>query len=269
MRRRIVAILLVMFVVLNLWCVSRVYAANVCTIKANFSPSNPKAGDTVNIDVSAEEINEAIVGVAFSLDFNSNLLSITSVEAETGWTVTQTDTLITLFTDGLESTTQTGKICSIKLIVNGDADETSTTINLHNIEVTKEDASTVEIGDVTQDINITKASTDPEPTPEPDTNTNIDNETNTNVGNETNTNVDNETNTNVGNETNINTNNSNSNSNAGQITNISFNGKASDATTSKTESLPYTGKALIGVGAISIIIVAVMSYVKYNKYKNI
>lgn len=268
MRR--LSVLIIIALLLNILIGGTVFANNICQISASFNPSNPIQGQELEITISAKDITEGISVVSFTLDYDSSVFEFTGVEKNDGWTISQTESLITIITDDYNATTKAGNIGKIKLKVNDNATLGNTLIKLTSIEVVKEDATIVSIGEVSQDITIKQDII----TPSEDTNTtNITGETNTtNTTEETNT-------TNTTEETNItNTTEETNSTNTIEVTNMTntTNIRNNNATVetknteSKNSNLPYTGNAIKGMGILLLIITfSIISYKKYFKYKNI
>lgn len=191
---------LIMFIIsiISIGILNNSYAVSVCTIKGEFSPNNPIPGQEVTIDISATEINEAIAGLSFSLEYDEEKLDFVSATATDLWEISQTETLFTILTKNYEATNNTGKIATIKLKVKENASASETTIEFTNIEATTDDGDSVTIGDISSKINIgTKSeqqennTSENDTTPAEDTQTNVkpDNDNN-NENNENNENND-------------------------------------------------------------------------------
>ena len=126
------------------------YAAddNIVTIHSSFYPSNPKQGGEITIEISSTVLEEGITGVGFNLEYDSEKIEFVSITAESGWKADDpVESLFTIFTSDSEATTTTGKIATIKLKVKDSAPVSETQINIKNMEVTTDDASTVSIKD--------------------------------------------------------------------------------------------------------------------------
>ena len=275
MRKKFLVILTIFFVMLNLIYVTNSFAATVCTIKASFSPNNQKPGDEVSIVVSATEINEAISGVGFSLEYDENVFDFSSANAVTGWTLTRTENLFTILTQNYEGTTQKGDICTIKLKVKDGVEPTTKTIKLIGIQVAKEDASVIQLEEISQDIAITKA-----------TNTDTGTGSGTNSGSGAQSSTGTQGGTNSGTQADAGkgiSSSSGTDSNSGES---SGSGSASSSSSSQTKDtsnesksvkntstnvkrLPYTGRAIMGTGIFLCIVAIIISFICYRKYKNV
>lgn len=287
---RKISVLIIAVFILNLFIGGNVFAANVCKISASFNPSNPYQGNEVTISLSVSEITEGIAAVGFSLDYDSDVFEFSGTEKADGWSIIPVEGIqFTIHTDSYEATSDAGTIGTIKLKVKDNARLGNALIKLSNIEVAKDDSSTIAIDDLEQNILIQK---------EESNNTNTDTNDNTNAIDNTNT-VDNtidntvdntidNTNTNANDNTNINTDaginantNSNANANTSNIENTGISTENDDTNTNtekastkvenKNSVLPYTGKSHLFIGGVLVIafIFVIISYKKYLKYKNV
>ena len=259
---RKVSVLLVIFLLINLLVVGNVLADNICTISAGFNPSNLNPGKELKITISAKDITEGISAVSFTLDYDSSVFDFAGVEKKDGWTISQTETLYSIITDDYNATTTAGDIGVIKLKVKDDAKIGTTPVKLTTIEVAKEDASLISIGEISQNITIEKANTSS------NNNSNITNTTNTT----NNTQPVNTTNTTKStNDTNKNTTNTVSENSNKKSTNT-INNENTNTAKSKNVVLPNTGNVAKGIGVVGILLVAIFSIIsltKFFKYKNI
>ena len=259
---RKVSVLLVIFLLINLLVVGNVLADNICTISAGFNPSNLNPGKELKITISAKDITEGISAVSFTLDYDSSVFDFAGVEKKDGWTISQTETLYSIITDDYNATTTAGDIGVIKLKVKDDAKIGTTPVKLTTIEVAKEDASLISIGEISQNITIEKANTSS------NNNSNITNTTNTT----NNTQPVNTTNTTKStNNTNKNTTNTVSENSNKKSTNT-INNENTNTAKSKNVVLPNTGNVAKGIGVVGILLVAIFSIIsltKFFKYKNI
>ena len=259
---RKVSVLLVIFLLINLLVVGNVLADNICTISAGFNPSNLNPGKELKITISAKDITEGISAVSFTLDYDSSVFDFAGVEKKDGWTISQTETLYSIITADYNATTTAGDIGVIKLKVKDDAKIGTTPVKLTTIEVAKEDASLISIGEISQNITIEKANTSS------NNNSNITNTTNTT----NNTQPVNTTNTTKStNNTNKNTTNTVSENSNKKSTNT-INNENTNTAKSKNVVLPNTGNVAKGIGVVGILLVAIFSIIsltKFFKYKNI
>lgn len=263
------------FMIIGLICISALntsYAASVCKIKGFFSPSNPKQGQEVTVEILADQINEAIAGVGFTLEYDTELFDYISEEVAEEWDLTKTDSLFTILTKNNEATTKTGKIIAIKLRVKENASISTTPIKISHIEVTSDTADTVNIEDITQEINIT-SNQDQEQEQgqqEQEQEQQEQQEQQNNIPAET-ENKDNNQNNNSSNEKPTTTTDVDTNRikviNGDKSNNDSL--QKTDSSTA-TKKLPKTGIATISFITIAISIIAsIICYNAYRKYKNI
>ena len=263
---RKVSVLLVILLLFNLLVVGNVLADNICTISAGFNPSNLNPGKELKITISAKDITEGISAVSFTLDYDSSVFDFAGVEKKDGWTISQTETLYSIITDDYNATTTAGDIGVIKLKVKDDAKIGTTPVKLTTIEVAKEDASLISIGEISQNITIEKANTSSNNNS--NNNSNITNTTNTT----NNTQPVNTTNTTKStNNTNKNTTNTVSENSNKKSTNT-INNENTNTAKSKNVVLPNTGNVAKGIGVVGILLVAIfliISLTKFFKYKNI
>lgn len=264
------------FMIIGLICISALntsYAASVCTIKGFFSPSNPKQGQEVTVEISADQINEAIAGVGFTLEYDTELFDYISEEVAEEWDLTKTDSLFTILTKNNEATTKTGKIIAIKLKVKENVNISTTPIKISHIEVTTDTADTVNIEDITQEINITSNQEQEQGQQEQEQEEQEQQEQQeqqNNIPAET-ENKDNNQNNNSSNEKPTTTTDVDTNRikviNGDKSNNDSL--QKTDSSTA-TKKLPKTGIATISFITIAIsIIVSIICYNAYRKYKNI
>lgn len=121
--------------------ITRVYANNSCKIQTDLSSTYAKVGTEIEMSISISNINEAIAGVGFSLNYDTSILEIVKINSSIDWTITQTENFFTLFTKDYEATTKAGKIASIVFKVKNYEQATNTTaITLSSIQITKDDA---------------------------------------------------------------------------------------------------------------------------------
>ena len=153
MKKRILGILLVTFIVLVTFGLN-VYAANICTVEAQFSAKKIEAGEEINIEIETTQINEKIAGIGFALYYDTDVFDFISANAESGWTLSQTENLYTIFKEDYESTTEASKMLTITLKAKENVNNISTTIKLDNVDATKDDATTVSLESISQDIII-------------------------------------------------------------------------------------------------------------------
>lgn len=260
------------FMIIGLICISALntsYAASVCTIKGFFSPSNPKQGQEVTVEISADQINEAIAGVGFTLEYDTELFDYISEEVAEEWDLTKTDSLFTILTKNNEATTKTGKIIAIKLRVKENASISTTPIKISHIEVTTDAADTVNIEDITQEINIT-SNQEQEQEQGQQEQEQEEQEQQNNIPAET-ENKDNNQNNNSSNEKPTTTSDVDTNRikviNGDKSNNDSL--QKTDSSTA-TKKLPKTGIATISfITSAILIIVSIICYNAYRKYKNI
>lgn len=266
---RKVSVLLVILLLFNLLVVGNVLADNICTISAGFNPSNLNPGKELKITISAKDITEGISAVSFTLDYDSSVFDFAGVEKKDGWTISQTETLYSIITDDYNATTTAGDIGVIKLKVKDDAKIGTTPVKLTTIEVAKEDASLISIGEISQNITIEKANTSSNNNS--NNNSNITNTTNT-TNNTQPVNTTNTTNTTKStNNTNKNTTNTVSENSNKKSTNT-INNENTNTAKSKNVVLPNTGNVAKGIGVVGILLVAIFSIIsltKFFKYKNI
>ena len=153
MKKRVLVVLLITFIVLFTFCLN-VYASNICTVEAQFSAKKIEAGEEINIDIETTQITEKIAGIGFALYYDTDVFDFVSANVESGWTLSQTENLYTIFKEDYESTTETGKLLTITLKAKDSVNNISTTIKLNNIDATKDDATTVSLESINQDIII-------------------------------------------------------------------------------------------------------------------
>ena len=141
MKRKVLAIVLVLFLMPMMLCTSS-YAANICDVEATATPSTIKPGDEVNITVAVKNITEAIAGVSFTLNYDDeDTFDFVSATAGSNWTVTRVENSYTVLTEDFESTTTAGTIVTIKLKAKSTITEGSTKdITLSSVEISKDDA---------------------------------------------------------------------------------------------------------------------------------
>lgn len=267
-----ISVLLIVIFILNIFVVGNAFATNVCKISASFNPNNPYLGKEVSIKISASEITEEISVVGFTLNYDSNIFEYSGIEKADGWSIIPIEGIrFNIHTDSYEGTKTAGAIGTIKLKVKDNANLGNTLIKISDIEVAKDDASTIEIGDLEQNISIQKEETNNTST-DTNTSTNTNTDTNTNTNTSTNTNIDTNTSTNT--NTNINTNtaikeNANTDTEKNIITTSdeSINTKEEN----KNINLPYTGNAPMFIGGILILlsIFSIIAYKKYLKYRKV
>ena len=265
---RKISVLIIAVFILNLFIGGNVFAANVCKFSASFNPSNPYQGNEVTISLSVSEITEGIAAVGFSLDYDSDVFEFSGTEKADGWSIIPVEGIqFTIHTDSYEATSDAGTIGTIKLKVKDNARLGNALIKLSNIEVAKDDSSTIAIDDLEQNILIQK---------EESNNTNTDTNDNTNAIDNTNINTD------AGINANTNSNsNANANANTSNIENTGISTENDDTNTNtekastkvenKNSVLPYTGKSHLFIGGVLVIafIFVIISYKKYLKYKNV
>ena len=280
MKNRVLkALVIFIIIIVSIGILNNSYAVSVCTIKGAFSPSNPQPGQEITIDISATEINEAIAGVSFTLEYDAEKFDIVSANATDLWEISQIETQFTILTKNYEATKNTGKIATIKLKVKENAAVSETTIKLLNIEATTDDMDSVTIGEISQQISITSKEGQKEIKPSENENTSAkDNKTNVEPDN-----GNNKENTNNGNNnqnqqftekpttsTEVDSNKIvvvNGNTNSSSSTKAESTNK--DATTTN-KSLPKTGLTMIYHIAIVVAIIGMgAGFISYRKYKNI
>lgn len=281
-----ISVLLIVVFILNIFVVGNAFATNVCKISASFNPNNPYLGKEVSIKISVSEITEEISVVGFTLNYDSNIFEYSGIEKADGWSIIPIEGIrFNIHTDSYEGTKTAGAIGTIKLKVKDNANLGNTLIKISDIEVAKDDASTIEIGDLEQNISIQKEETNNTST-DTNTSTNTNTDTNTNTNTSTNTNIDTNTSTNTSTNTNIETNtstntNTNINTNTAIKENANTDTEKNIITTSdesintkeenKNINLPYTGNAPMFIGGILIIssIFSIIAYKKYLKYRKV
>ena len=263
-----ISVLIIVLFMLNIFMIGNVFAANVCKISASFNPSNPYQGNEVTIKISASEITEDIAAVGFTLNYDSDIFEFSGTEKADGWTIIPIEGIqFTIHTDSYEATRNAGTIGTIKLKVKNNAKLGNSLIKISDIEVAKDDSSTLKIGDLEQNILIQKEESN-------NTNTNTIDNTNTDTNTNTNTNTDTIDNANTNVNTNTSTNTS-SKENASTSTEKKDTTTNNEKTNAKVENkktvLPYTGKAHLFIGSVLVIasIFVIISYKKYSKYKNV
>lgn len=281
MKKNVLKVLIMLIIsILAIGILNNSYAVSVCTIKGEFSPNNPTPGQEVTIDISATEINEAIAGLGFTLEYDAEKFDIVSATPTDLWNIDQNENLFTIVTKNNEAIKNTGKIASIKLKVKDNALVSESTIKLTKIEVATDNGDSVTIGEISKTINITTKEGQQENKPSGDDNkpaedkpTDVDsehdnnNDNNENKGNEnqnqqatekptTSTEVDNNKIVVV-----------NGNTNSGSSTKAESSNK--DASTTN-KSLPDTGLTMIYTIVIAVILIGMgASFIAYRKYKNI
>ena len=284
MKNKVLKVLIMLIIsMLSICILNNSYAVSVCTIKGDFSPNNPKPGQEVTIDISATEINEAIAGLGFYLDYDTEKFDIISATATDLWEISQTETQFTILTNNNEATKITGKIATIKLKVKENAPVSETTIKLSNIEATTDDADSVTIGDISETINITTKEEQQENKPSEDNDTkpkdnltDVDSEhENNNTKNNNNNNKDNNNQNQQQTQkpttsTDVDSNKIvvvNGNTNTGSSTKAESTSKDTSTT---NKSLPKTGITTICISAIVVALIGMgASFIAYRKYKNI
>ena len=247
--KKLKVLIMLIISILSIGILKNSYAVSVCTIKGEFSPNNPIPGQEVTIDISATEINDAIAGLGFSLEYDAEKFDIVSATATDLWEISQTETLFTILTKNFEATKNTGKIATIKLKVKENVSTSETTIKLTNVEVTTDDGGSVNIGDISETINITTkegqqenkpSENDAKPTEKPTISTEVDNNKIVDVNGKT---------------------------NSGASTKDESTNK--DASTTN-KLLPKTGVNMVYTIAITVVLIGMgASFAAYRKYKNI
>ena len=272
MKNNVLKVFAIMIICLfSMSLLSSCYAASVCTIKFVTSPSNPQPGQRVTIEVSATEINEAIAGVGFTLEYDADIFEVVNATATEAWEITQTESLFTLLTKNYEATTTTGKLATIVLKVKDDATKSDTVLKFTKVSAVGDDYKPISIGDISTTINISNKE-DQYVNPPADTNNESTNTVPNNNNNNNNANNNNNNSSNVQNTEKpatssdvddnkivvVNGNTGNNNS--------SKNGDVSTA----TKNLPKTGVKTISILTIAIaMITMIVSYRAYKRYKNI
>ena len=280
MKNNVLKILTILIIsVLAIGVLNNSYAVSVCTIKGNFSPNNPNPGQEVTIDISATEINEAIAGVGFTLEYDTEKFDIITVTDTDSWEIDRSENSFTLVTKNREAITNTGKIATVKLKVKDNAPISESTIKLTSIEVATDDGDLVSIGDISEIINITAKEEQQEnqhsggndTKPEENNPTDVDSEReNENTNNNNNDNQNEQQTQKPTTSTDVDSNKIvvvNGNKNSGSSTKAESSSKDSSIT---NKSLPKTGITTICIGAIVIALIGmVASFMAYRKYKNI
>ena len=294
MKKNVLKVLIMLIIsILAIGILNNSYAVSVCTIKGELSPNNPNPGQEVTIDISATEINEAIAGLSFTLEYDAEKLEMISATATDLWKMDISENSFTIITQNNEAITNTEKIVTIRLKVKDNAPISESTIKLTHIEVATDDADAVTIEDISNDINIVAKSEQQENKPSGDDNkpaedkpTDVDSENENN--NENNSNNENNNNNNNNNEK---TNNDNQNqqptekpSTSTEVDNnkiVVVNGNTNRGSSTKAESsnkdasttnksLPDTGLTMIYTIAIAVVLIGMgASFIAYRKYKNI
>lgn len=149
---KILLIVCITFLICNI-PITKVYADNVCKIQADLSSTYAKPGTEIEMPISISNINEAIVGVGFSLKYDTSILEIVKLNNSNDWIITQTENFFTIFTKDYEETTQSGKIASIVFKVKNYEQATNTTaITLSSIQITKDDASVENLEEIKKEL---------------------------------------------------------------------------------------------------------------------
>ena len=162
MKKKILSLFIIIFVVLNCIVSSSVYAEkSICTVKADLSLSNPKPGQEFNIVISAKDITEKIAGLSFLLDYDSTVFEVLNQKDENGWKSEVIEGSYTITTSNYEGTLVEGTIITIPIKVKDSAVEAQKEILIKNIKVADEDAAVVPVGDIKFTISIGKTSEEP------------------------------------------------------------------------------------------------------------
>ena len=291
MKKKIIFSILVLFMLLSIISINTVFAdTEVAKIGATLSKETILKGEEVDIVISANEINEGIAGMTFSVNYDDTLFDFVSKTDGDIWTSSKLENSYTILTESFEATTQTGNIITIKLkakdTITADKQDT---ISITDIELSKDDASTASVADIIKNITVKVSNGNSGDNPETNTvntnttntNTTNTNTTNTNTTNtnttNTNTTNTNTTNTNTTNTntTNTNTTNTNTTSTNTAIINITntnvtnINTTSTNATTTTDSKLPKTGEEdyIILIGSAVVAIIGAISYIRYKRNK--
>lgn len=132
---------------------TKLYANNVCQIQADLSSTYAKPGTEIEMSISISNINEAIAGVEFSLDYDSSILEVVKLNNTNNWTITQTENFFTIFTKDYEATTQAEKMASIIFKVKNHEQVNATAVTLSSIQITKDDASVVNLEEIKKELS--------------------------------------------------------------------------------------------------------------------
>lgn len=156
MKRKISIILIVVFILVSSCFFTKVYAKrdNICTIDASLSNDNPKSGEEFELSILATQINEAIAGVGFSLNYDESVLEFVKITNVQGWTISKTENFFTILTTNFEAVTKTGKIGGIIFKAKNNIEATTTNITLTAIQIIENDASSVDLSDITKSLTI-------------------------------------------------------------------------------------------------------------------
>ena len=264
--KKIITMLLIIFITINICYISRVYAAGLCTLNASFSAETTNPGKEVVLTISTTNINGGLSGVNVTLEYDESVLELLGVEKVDGWTIMQTENSFAIVTDNSEETTKTGNIGKIKLKVLDSAAKTKTSIKLTSVQATRDGATMEKLDDISKDLNIVKATSSSD-----SSNNGTNNEQNNEKDKEGNQGQSqgqsqNSSSSSKSNNTQSNANKNNSSSNSKSSTNTVQTKKAK----TQNSKLPYTGSLSIGIGSVLIItIIAAVSYMKYIKYKDV
>ena len=305
MKSKLLACLVIICVIINVFAISSVNAeTTVATIGASFSKVTLNPGDELSIVISASQINEAIAGMSFTLTYDDTLFDYVGDTAGSIWTSSKLENSYTILTKTYEGTTQTGEIITITLRAKSTITTESTdTITISAIELSKDDASTVPMdGELTKDITIKVSSSESGNNSGSNSGNESGNNSGSNSGNESGNNSGsnsgnesgnnsgsnsgnesgNNSGSNSGNESGNNSgsnsgsqsgNNSSSNSGSQSGNNSSSNSGTSSSTTDTTSTdgkIPQTGELsdiIVAGSAIFVSVIGIVSFVVYKKIK--
>ena len=310
MIRKISIVLIIISFILSNCFFTKVYAEEtpVCTLEADFNKDSAKPGEEIELSISTTQVNEAIAGVGFSLNYDESVLEFVELNNAQGWTTSKTENLFTIFTTNYEAVTQTGKIGGIILKVKNNIEATDTNITLTAVQVTKDDASSIDLNEITKTLTIDYSTSEEENNQDdPNENGNNQDDPNENGNNQDDPNEDgnnqddpnedgnnqddpnedgnnqddpnedgniqddpNEDGNNQEDSNEYENNQEDSIENGNTNNEESSNQNTKENTSKKDSALPYTGSFAATWGIIVMItIIGVISFIKYRKYRKI
>ena len=290
MKKKVLSIL-VIFVILISALKINVNAESGCQITL-IPQSSVEPGKEIKIELKLSNIttNDGIGAYQTTLTYNSDIFSYSSVDGNGTWEkpTVNTDTkgiikLVATTSDG-ECVKKDDNMAILTFKVNSNTTEGKYEIGLNNTEVS-DGNQTLNVQEYKTNIIVKKASennTDKTDDNKNSTTNNTTDQNNTNNSNNTtdknNTNTSNNatdknntnTSNNVSDKNNTNKSNTTTNKNNNVTTTNTTNIKTKDNNTKVLNNYPYSGVEKIVIPIISVaVVVIVLSYFKYRRYKNI
>lgn len=278
MKKKVLSIL-VIFVILISALKINVNAESGCQITL-IPQSSVEPGKEIKIELKLSNIttNDGIGAYQTTLTYNSDIFSYSSVDGNGTWEkpTVNTDTkgiikLVATTSDG-ECVKKDDTMAILTFKVNSNTAEGKYEIGLNNTEVS-DGNQTLNVQEYKTNIIVKKASennTDKTDDNKNSTTNNTTDQNNTNTSNNATDKSNTSTSNNVSDKNNTNKSNTTKNKNNNVTTTNTTNIKTKDNNTKVLNNYPYSGVEKIVIPIISVaVVVIVLSYFKYRRYKNI